>query len=94
MRREFAQVSGLLPDTNEQFVFHFFPNLHLSLSALKWGVEREEKGRKGGLQIARYCVCLQRVPTCLQMHWRVQHLQGEIDKSGGKLFHGNNKQNL
>ncbi len=24
----------------------------------------------------------------------VQHLQGEIDKSGGKLFHGNNQQNL
>lgn len=28
------------------------------------------------------------------MHWQVQHLQGEIDKSSGELFHGNNKQNL
>lgn len=49
---------------------------------------------KGGLQIVRYYVCLQRVLTCLQMHRRVQHLQGEIDKSHAKLFHGDNKQNL
>lgn len=48
-QREFAQVSGLLPDTNEQFVFHFFPNLHLSLSALKWGAGKGGEGyRKGG----------------------------------------------
>lgn len=53
-----------------------------------------EGGGGGGVQIVRYCVCLQSVPTCLQMRWRVQHLQGEIDKSGAKLFHGNNKQNL
>ena len=25
VRAEFAQVSRLLPDTNEQFVFHFLP---------------------------------------------------------------------
>lgn len=48
-RRKFAQVSGLLPDTNEQFVFHFFPNLHLSRLCFEVGNGKGRRVEGGGL---------------------------------------------
>lgn len=42
-------MSGLLPDTNEQFVFHFFPNLHLSRLCFEVGNGKGRRVEGGGL---------------------------------------------